>query len=116
MRVHIFNKVEIMNLKEWGAHGRSWRGWERNDTNSVPIKFSKIKKKVYLQATSGRWRCWTGKRLLALTQAKAGHSSSLLGFLQGSTFVSAGPPGRGLWGLAEQQFTCIWRPLNGACH
>lgn len=50
MRVHIFNKVEIMNLKEWGAHGRSWRGWERNDTNSVPIKFSKIKKKcIYRQ-------------------------------------------------------------------
>lgn len=36
-----------MNLKEWGAHGRSWRGWERNDTNSVPIKFSKIKKSVF---------------------------------------------------------------------
>lgn len=29
------------------------------------------------------------------------------GFYRVPLYVSAGPPERGLWGLAEQQFTCV---------
>lgn len=108
--------------KEWGAHGRSWRGWERNDTNWVPIKFSKIKK-VYLQATSGRGRCWTRKRPVVLTQPVRGSAFLFTaGVSTGFHYMFQLDHQKGDYGDWQSNnlhvsllLFCMWRPLTGAC-